>query len=90
MLKLENEENVQKIQRVIDSIVTQIDLISIKSQYEINRKEHNKDFLIESSSILLQMSRTLGELILIQNNLKNEDLKNQQLSLNTLINGRTN
>jgi hypothetical protein len=90
VLKLENEENVQKIQRVIDSIVTQIDLISIKSQYEINRKEHNKDFLIESSSILLQMSRTLGELILIQNNLKNEDLKNQQLSLNTLINGRTN
>jgi hypothetical protein len=85
---MDNVENVEKIQKVIDSMISQIDLISNRCQImsninNANKRVYKKDDLLESSSIVLQMSRTLSELIIIQ-----QGLKNNESDLSGLINGR--
>jgi hypothetical protein len=72
----------------IDSMISQIDLISNRCQImsninNANKRVYKKDDLLESSSIVLQMSRTLSELIIIQ-----QGLKNNESDLSGLINGR--
>jgi hypothetical protein len=64
------EKNKEIIQVTIDAIVRQISLLSNRSQLESNRKT-SKVNLIEYSATILQLSRTLGELIIIQRALEN-------------------
>lgn len=65
----------ETISLTIDSIANQIQILSNKSAMEENRtnKSYNIEKTIEVSSIMLQLSRTMGELILIEKTLYGED-----------------
>ena len=76
-------DNKETIQTTIDAIVRQIEMLSHRSQMEANRKVPKVN-LMEYSSIILQLSRTLSELIVIQRALED----NQSGQLTDLINGR--
>ncbi len=76
-------DNKETIQTTIDAIVRQIEMLSHRSQLESNRKVPKVN-LLEYSSIILQLSRTLSELIVIQRALED----NQYDQLAGLINGR--
>ena len=76
-------ENIESIQKIIDTIVLQIELLSNRCQMEANRKSP-KTNLMEYSSGILQLSKTLSELILIKKVLES----NRTEDLMGLINGR--
>ena len=76
-------DNKETIQTTIDALVKQIEMLSHRSQMEANRKVPKVN-LMEYSSIILQLSRTLSELIVIQRALED----NQYDQLSGLINGR--
>lgn len=76
-------DNKDTIQTTIDAVVKQIEMLSHRSQMEANRKVPKVN-LMEYSSIILQLSRTLSELIVIQRALED----NQYDQLAGLINGR--
>ena len=76
-------ENKETIQTTIDAIVKQIEMLSHRSQMESNRKVPKVN-LMEYSSIILQLSRTLSELLVIQKALE----ENRYEQLEGLINGR--
>lgn len=67
------EESRDSIDRTIESLTSQIELLSKKCCLEANKSEKNYKFetLIEASSIMLQLSRTLNELIITKNVLNN-------------------
>lgn len=78
------ENNKEILQSAINSIVLQIELLSHKSQLESTRKSP-KINLMEYSSVMFQLSRTLSELIVIQNVLDSSESSDK---LFDMINGR--
>ena len=75
--------NIENIQKVIDTLVLQIETVSSKCQMETNRKG-SKINLMEYSATILHLSKTLGELILIKKAL--EDGKTEEVM--GLVGGR--
>jgi hypothetical protein len=76
-------ENIDSLQKVIDTLVLQIETISSRCQMDSNRKGQ-KINLMEYSSTMLHLSKTLGELILIKRAI--EQGKTEEVF--GLINGR--
>ena len=85
MLMSENK-NKEYIERVIDAIITQIELLSTKCKLEENRKNPNFDKILEASSLMLQLSRSLNELIVTKRFLEENNSHIDVLS--SILNGR--
>jgi hypothetical protein len=63
---------------VIECLINQIELISRKIVLEENRsKNNNSDKLIEYSTLLLQTTRSLNELLVVVKNLENKNIYEQ-------------
>ena len=75
-------ENKEIIQKTIDTLILQIEMVSNKCQLETNRKNSRVNIL-EYSSTILQLSRTLSELMLIQ-----RALETNNADLMQMIHGR--
>lgn len=82
------------IDKAIESLSKQIELLSRKCILEDNRNEKNYKFqeLLEASSIMLQLSRTLNELIMTKHMVKNSNsnVNNIDNMINTILGGRKN
>ena len=85
MLMSENK-NKEYIERAIDAITTQIELLSTKCKLEENRKNPNFDKILEASSLMLQLSRSLNELIVTKRFLEENNSHIDVLS--SILNGR--
>ena len=85
MLMSENK-NKEYIERAIDAIITQIELLSTKCKLEENRKNPNFDKILEASSLMLQLSRSLNELIVTKRFLEENNSHIDVLS--SILNGR--
>lgn len=62
--------NKESIEIAIDSIVSQIELLSRKCKLEDNRVNSSFEKTLEASSLMLQLSRTLSELVLINRSME--------------------
>ena len=76
-------ENIESLQKTIDNLVVQIEILSNKSRFENNRKNPRTNIL-EYSTAILHLSKTLGELVLIKNSIVSGKSEN----LMKIINGR--
>lgn len=61
------------IENTIIAISQQIELLSNKCKLEENKKNVNFEKILEVSSLMLQLSRTLNELIVTKNFLENSN-----------------
>lgn len=90
---MDNEQQKDCLDRTIDAITRQIEILSKKCILEENRNDKNYSFekLIEASSIMLQLSRTLNELLVTQKLLKNSNGSDDiDTMMKTLLGGRKN
>ncbi|MNY11995.1 hypothetical protein D3C86_1450530 [compost metagenome] len=82
------------IDSAIEALSRQIELLSRRCSLEDNRNEKNYKFqeLLEASSIMLQLSRTLNELIMTKHMVKNSvgNENNINSMINTILGGRKN
>lgn len=83
---MSENKNKEYIERAIDAITTQIELLSTKCKLEENRKNPNFDKILEASSLMLQLSRSLNELIVTKRFLEENNSHIDVLS--SILNGR--
>lgn len=79
-------KDLETIEIAIDTITQQIEIISKRSLLESNRKELDDGYLVELSSIMLQLIRSLNELLLTKQLYEQEAL-NQNKIIDFLVNG---
>lgn len=78
--------DLEKIEIVIDTVIQQIEMISKRSLLESNRKELDDGYLVELSSIMLQLVRSLNELLLTKQLYERGALDHNKL-VDFLVNG---
>lgn len=83
---MSENKNKEYIERAIDAITAQIELLSTKCKLEENRKNPNFDKILEASSLMLQLSRSLNELIVTKRFLEENNSHIDVLS--SILNGR--
>lgn len=85
---MSGEENkFHHLNSAVESLTSQIELLSSKCKMEDNKKNVDFDKIIEASSLMLQLSRTLNELLITRNFL--ESSKGNPIDfLNSMMNGR--
>jgi hypothetical protein len=98
---MENQTDIQShreehVERAIEAITLQIELLSNRCQMVGNKKSEQikMDTIIEASTLLLQLSRSLNELIITQNALENVSMNKKTQSAqndvhNIIFKGRT-
>ncbi len=82
-LNNEKKETIESIEQTINTLVSQIDFLSKKTQMDLNKK-HNSINYLEYSSTMHHLSKTLGELVFVKQTMVSKD----EDYLNRLINGR--
>lgn len=80
-------ESLEYIDRAIESITKQIELLSNRCILEDNKKNVDFQNIIEVTSLMLQLSRTLNELLVTKKFLQNDD-HNPAEFLHSILNGR--
>lgn len=78
--------DLERIDIAIDTVIQQIEMISSRSILETNRNNLDEGYLVELSSIFLQLVRSLNEL-LITKRLYEQGAPNS--AIDALINGRS-
>lgn len=77
----------ESLDRTIASLTQQIELLSNKCKLEDNKKNTNFEYIIEASSLMLQLSRTLNELLVTRRFLKDSD-GDANSFFNSIMHGR--
>lgn len=78
--------NKESIEVTINSLVSQIEILSKRCILENNKKNNDFNKTLEASSLMLQLSRTLSELIMIQKSMEYGDINSNVFEF--LLNGR--
>lgn len=84
----EENKSYHFIDTTIDSISQQIELLSNKCKLESNKKSNNLESILEASSLMLQLSRSLNELLVTKKFLEDSSKGNPNDLFNFIINGR--
>lgn len=67
---MKKEESIDSIDQAISSITKQINFLSSRCKLEENKKNIDFNKVLEASSLMLQLSRSLNELIVTSEILK--------------------
>ena len=68
---MSEDNKFENVDNAIEAITAQIQLLSSRCTLEENKKNTDFDKIIEASSLMLQLARTLNELIATKNFLEN-------------------
>lgn len=83
----EDLQSFEHVDSAIEAITQQIQLLSNRCKLEDNKKSNNFEQIIEASSLMLQLSRTLNELLVTKRFLENSQ-ESPVNFLNSMMNGR--